>query len=356
MKKLLTLLLTLLFINVSSAQTGWGYVNYTSYKTHNGNGSTTQYGAFPNTKAEFDNMLNTANSNTTITHTGETQIVNLYNGSLAVPHWNSDFFAFKFEFWFVPQQTGTYYFGTNSDDASDILIDGVAVATYYGGRGASGYQTGSKSMVAGQRYRIVYRGQEYGGGEAFYFRWYRPVTGVWGYWTNEVTNIDVTPTKQAKMNFDFGSTLDKTKFSIGSTLASNGWVDATNQLDSNKVANGSKANVVGGQVEWAYVTNYTNTEMLLNVDLRTFGSVSPSDVKHIKLLDVCDTTIRYINSNAYWAVYGIPVQTFTPGTYIRDMGAGSYAFKCNITYSNLEVYKPQWVTMTTTNTLSTLYT
>jgi len=150
MKKLLTLLLTLLFINVSSAQSGWGYVNYTSYKTHNGNGDQSQYNAFANNAAGFDAMFNTANSNTTITHTGETPIVNLYNGSLQVPHWASDFFGFKFEFYFVPQQTGTYYFGTNSDDASDILIDGVAVATYYGGHGASGYQTGSKSMVAGQ--------------------------------------------------------------------------------------------------------------------------------------------------------------------------------------------------------------
>lgn len=353
MKKLVTFLF-ILISNISLAQTGWGYVNYTSYKTHNGNGSQNQYGAFANTAAEFDNMLNTANSNTTITHTGEVPISYLYNGSLQTPRWNNDYFAYKFEFWFIPQQTGTYYFGTNSDDASDIFIDGVAIATYYGGHGASGYQTGSISMVAGKRYRVVYRGQEFGGGEAFYFQWYRPVGG-WGYWTNEVTNVNSEPTKKVQMNFDFGSIVDETKFGIGSALSSTGWIDVTNSIDSVKIGDGYKANVVGGQVEWAYVTNYTNTEMLLNIDVRTFGSIIPSQVKNIKLLDVYDGPVTYSSTNAYWVVYSIPKQTFTPGTYIRDMGAGSYAFKCDITYTQNMVYKSQSVKMTTTNTLSTLY-
>ena len=64
MKKLIVTFLISLLYNISSAQSGWGYVNYTSYKLFNGNGSTSQYQAFPNTAAEFDNMLNTANSNT----------------------------------------------------------------------------------------------------------------------------------------------------------------------------------------------------------------------------------------------------------------------------------------------------
>ena len=355
MKKLLVIFLLILVSNISSAQSGWGYVNYTSYKTHNGNGSQNQYGAFANTAEDFDAMFNTSNSNTTISHTGETAIVNLYNGSSAVPKWNSDYFGYKFEFFFVPQQTGTYYFGINSDDASDLSMDGTIIVSYYGGHGASSWQTVPKNLVAGQRYRMVYRGQEFGGGEAFYFMWYRPVGG-WGYWNNEVTNVGVVPTKQAKMNFDFGSTLNKTTFSVGGTaLSSTGLVDVTNSLDSVKIANGYKATAVGGQVEYAYVTNYTDTTMLLNIDVRTFGNTPPSDVKNIKLLDTYEGSITYSSTNLYWAVYVIPKQTFTTGTYIRDMGAGSYAFKCDVTYSNLEVYKPQSVTITTTNNLATLY-
>ena len=65
----LIILFLLILSNISSAQSGWGYVNYTSYKLYGGNGNTTQYGAFPYSAAEFDNMLNTANSNTTIAYT-----------------------------------------------------------------------------------------------------------------------------------------------------------------------------------------------------------------------------------------------------------------------------------------------
>ena len=138
MKQILVIfLLITVLTNISSAQTGWGYVNYTSYKTHNGNGSTNQYSQFANNAAGFDVMFNTANSNTTITHTGETAISNLYNGSYNVPRWNNDYFGYKFEFWFVPKETGTYYFGINSDDASDLSMDGTIIVTYYGGHGAS---------------------------------------------------------------------------------------------------------------------------------------------------------------------------------------------------------------------------
>jgi hypothetical protein len=59
MRKLL-LILFLLTSFITYSQSGVGYVNYTSYKTHNGNGSSNQYYYFPNTAAEFDNMLNTA--------------------------------------------------------------------------------------------------------------------------------------------------------------------------------------------------------------------------------------------------------------------------------------------------------
>lgn len=360
MKKLVIFLLLSLVYNISSAQSGWGYVNYTSYKTHNGTGDQSQYNAFANNAAGFDAMFNTANSNTTITHTGETQIVNLYNGSSQVPRWNNDFFGYKFEFWFVPQQTGTYYFGINSDDASDLSMDGTIIVSYYGGHGASSWQTVPKNLVAGQRYRMVYRGQEFGGGEAFYFMWYRPVGG-WGYWNNEVTNINSTPTKQAKMNFDFGSTLNKTTFSVGGTaISTTGLVDITNSLDSNKVANGSKGTIVAGQVEWSYMNVWNNTTYIY-IDGRKLGGVQPTDIKSVKVLDLYDGPVTFYSWDGTWAVYSLPVSvpkltdgTSTFNSYIRN-GGGYYAFACDVSFTSNNVYKPQSVTMTTTNTISTLY-
>jgi len=360
MKKLLVIFLSILMFNISSAQTGWGYVNYTSYKTHGGVGSQTQYNAFANTAADFDVMFNTANSNTTITHTGETQIVNLYNGSSQVPRWNNDYFGYKFEFFFVPQQTGLYYFGINSDDASDLFVDGVSLVTYYGGHGASSWQVVGKNMVAGQRYRMVYRGQEFGGGEAFYFMWYRPVGG-WGYWANEVTNVGLVPNKQARANFKWNSNLNATTFSASSLpLSSNGSVDITNVLDSNKIANGNKGTIVAGQVEWSYM-NVWNGTTYIYIDGRTLNGVQPADVKEVKVLDLYDGPITFYSWDGTWAVYSLPVSvpkltdgTSTYNSYIRN-GGGYYAFACDISFSSALKYKPQSITLTTTNNLTTLY-
>ena len=361
MKKIIVILFSLIFSNISSAQSGWGYVNYTSYKLFNGNGSTNQYAAFPYSRAEFDNMLNTANSNTTITHRGETPIINVYNGSSpTVPHWNGDYYAIVFDFWFIPKVTGTYYFGINSDDASDLVIDNTLIATYYGGHGASGYQQGQLNMVAGQRYKVVVRYQEYGGGDALYFRWYRPNVG-WGYWNDEVTNVNSTPSKQGRINFDFGSTLDKTKFNIGSALSSTGWIDITNSIDSVKIANGNKGTIVSGQVEWSYIntSNGTNT---LYVDLRKFGNTDISTITQIKILDVYEGPVTYAGSNIYWAYYTIPssIPKLTNGTStyasnIRNAGYDNYAFSCDVSFASYMEYKPQSVTITTTNNLTTLY-
>lgn len=365
MKKLLVIFFILIY-NVSSAQSGWGYVNYTSYKTHAGYGATNQYGAFPYSAAEFDNMLNTANSNTTITHTGEVPISYLYSGSLQTPHWASDYYAIKFEFWFVPQQTGTYYFGINSDDASDLSIDGTIVVSYYGGHGASSMQVVGKSMVAGQRYKIVVRYQEYGGGDVLYFQWYRPVGG-WGYWNNEVTNIGVVPTKQAKMTFDFGGTLDKTKLSVGgTTLTSSGLVDITNSLDSNKISNGYKATITASNWESVIINPYESNigGHRLMLDERMFNSSSPkfNSINSIKLLDIYDGAVSVHDTTGWWKTYIIPenisnkITTSQYQSYLR-LQDGWYAVQAgtNISYTTTLQYKPQSVTITTTNTLATMY-
>jgi hypothetical protein len=253
MRKLF-LILFLLTSFITYSQSGVGYVNYTSYKTHNGNGSTNQYTQFGGNAAEFDAILNTANSNTTITHTGEVTLATMCNGSTGTPHWGGDFYAIKFEFWFIPTETGSYRFGVNSDDASDLSVDGTIIATYYGGHGASGYQYGSKNMVAGTMYKIIARYQEFGGGDALYVRWSRPsAPNTYSYWSEEVTNNPITPTKKAVVNFDFNSFITKSKFGVnvlnytnsswttnsGTSLlpfSTTGQLDITKNLDSTKLS------------------------------------------------------------------------------------------------------------------------
>jgi len=360
MKKLLvTFLLTILSF-ITYSQSGVGYVNYTSYKTHNGTAALNQYGQFPNTAAEFDNMLNTANSNTTITHTGEVTLATMCNGSTGTPHWGGDLYAIKFEFWFIPTQTGSYSFGINSDDASDLSVDGTMITTFYGGHSSYAYQYGSTNMVAGTRYKIVARYQEYGGGDALFVRWSRPnAPTTYSYWTNEVTNINSTPTKKAVAKFNLNTNLTATTFAVGSALSSTGSVDITTSLDSTKISSGTKGTIVGGEVEWSYVD--LGTTSTLHIDMRKFGNTTPSSVSQIKLLDVYDGGVTYINNDGTWANYSIPSSlpkvtngTSTNNQYIRN-GNGYYAFKCEVTFASVMAYKPQSITLTTTNNISTLY-
>jgi hypothetical protein len=361
MKKLLVTFLLTIVSFVTYSQSGVGYVNYTSYKTHNGNGSLNQYSQFANTAAEFDNMLNTANSNTTITHTGQVPLSIMCDGSTQTPHWYSEYYAIKFEFWFIPTQTGSYSFGINSDDASDLSVDGTIITTYYGGHGAGGYQYGSKNMVAGTKYKIVTRYQEYGGGDALFVRWSRPnAPNSYSYWNEEVTNINSEPTKKAVVDFNLNSNLTATTFSVGSTLSLAGLVDITTSLDSTKISSGTKGTIVGGEVEWSYV-DLGATTSTLHIDMRKFGNTTPSSVSQIKLLDVYNGNVTYINNDGTWANYSIPSSlpkvtngTSTNNQYIRN-GNGYYAFKCEVTFASVMVYKPQSITLTTTNNISTLY-
>lgn len=368
MKKLLVIFLLILLSNISSAQTGWGYVNYTSYKTHAGYGAQNQYAAFPYTKAEFDNMLNTANSNTTITHTGEAPFLWVYNGSTQTPHWGGDYYAIVFEYWFIPQETGTYRFAITSDDASDFSIDGTTLITYYGGHGAGQWIYGQKDMVAGQQYKIKARYQEFGGGDALYVRWSKPNNpNYYFYWNNEVTNIGNTPTKKAKAIFNWNSNLDATKFSASSlALNSVGVVDITNTLDSNKVATGNKATITPSNWESVIINPYESNigGHRLMLDERMFNSSSPkfNSINSIKVLDIYDGPVSVYDTTGWWKTYLIPTNVadkITTSQYQSSLRLqdGWYAIQAgtNISYTPTTSYAQQSITMTTTNTLSTLY-
>jgi|LakMenE18May11ns_1017448.scaffolds.fasta_scaffold9949685_3 hypothetical protein len=367
MKKLIVAFLITLIANISSAQSGWGYVNYTSYKTHNGTGVTNQYQAHPNSAAEFDILLNTSNSNTTITHTGEVTLATMCDGSTGTPHWGSDFYAIKFEFWFIPTQTGSYSFGVNSDDASDLSVDGTVITTYYGGHGAGGYQYGSKNMVAGTRYKIVARYEEYGGGDALFVRWSRPsAPNTYSYWNEEVTNINTTPTKKAVANFNLNTNLTATTFAVGSALSSAGLIDITTSLDSVKVSSGDyKASTTNGGVEWCVIYQYdaTNQRYRIGIDSREVNGIlsTPSSISSLQLFDLWDgpVTFNSYDPNGWTEVYiYTPTQfNFLGSSFSSNIRAGNgfYGLQAEFTFSQLSTYKPQSISLTTTNNLSTLY-
>jgi len=170
------------------------------YSTHNGNGSTNQYNQYASNVTDMGYFFNTGYSNTRLNWSGTlpaTTVLNwgtwttLYYAGASVPN-GGDYFSTDVTATFVPKETGTYSFGVNSDDAGDILINGSLIASYYGGHGMGGYQTGSIYMTAGTSYTFEARQQEYGGGEGLAVAWKRPSQSTYTLQTEEIGTATTT--------------------------------------------------------------------------------------------------------------------------------------------------------------------
>ena len=136
MRRLLTILFLLPIIAFGQN------LNVKVFSTHYGNGNTSQYGAYANSVSDMDKM--------TTTYPGTTQYwsgqmaastclnwgtwTTMYYAGAGIPN-NGEYFSVEVSGVFTPVETGTYWFGVNSDDGSDILINGTLVTSYYGGHG-----------------------------------------------------------------------------------------------------------------------------------------------------------------------------------------------------------------------------
>lgn len=364
MKKLVTILLLLVSV-ITYSQTGVGYLNYTVY-----NMSTYKYGAnsYANSGTDFDNMFNTANG-ATIYRSGVTTAQNaIYYANGFVPGSPGSYNGIKSYGYFVPKETGTYSFGVDGDDGVDIVIDGTVITSFYGPHGYGGYRYGTVNLIAGKSYSFMVRMQNVGGGWGVYAVWKRPSQSTWSVQANEVSSTPPPePTKKAIINFDFGSTLDKTKF-LANTLAlnSSGQVDITNALDSSKVTSGYKATIGTDQWESVIINPYESNinGHRLMLDERMFNSSSPlfNSINSIKVLDIYDGPITVYDTSGWWKTYIIPGDVsnkITSSTYQSNLRLqdGWYAIQAgtNISYAATTAYKTQSISMTTTNTLATLY-
>lgn len=177
------LLVILLFPIFTFGQT----LNVKVFRTHAGNGNTSQYPNFANNRSQMDMMVSTAYSNTTLWWNGTmnastclnfTAWTTMTSAGASIPN-NGDFYSVEVSGIFTPVETGVYFFGINSDDGSDLIINGALVTSYYGGHGMGGYQYGSISLVAGTPYTFVARMQEYGGGDGMAVVWKRPSQGAY---------------------------------------------------------------------------------------------------------------------------------------------------------------------------------
>lgn len=171
------------------------------YKTHNGNGSTSQYSTYPSTRTEMDKCFNTAYSNTTLYWSGTVsgayslnfnQYTTLTTGGASVPS-GGDYYATEVTFSFTPKETGNYSFGLTSDDGGDLWLVGTgSVIEWYGGKGTGTYRYGSVSLTAGTTYSFIARMQEYNGGDGLYVNWKRPSQSGYSYQSDEIGGTTTT--------------------------------------------------------------------------------------------------------------------------------------------------------------------
>ena len=357
MRKLL-LILSLLISSITYSQ-GVGYLNYTVYNIIS-NGA----GAYANNSTDFVNMFDVSKG-AVVYASGVAPAKNAiyFNGRWTasnVPNGGS-YTGIKVTGYFVATETGTYSFGIDGDDAVDFSLDGNVVTSFYGAHGFGGYRYGTVSLVAGKSYTFMARYENWGGGWGMYLVWKRPSQSTWTTQIDEVTTITSTPTKKAVANFNLNTNLTATTFAVGSALSSAGSVDITTLLDSVKIINGYNAGITAGQVEWSYV-NILNGVTTLYIDMRKFGTTTPSSVNSVSILDVYSGSVTFTTSDDTWAQYTVPstLPKVTDGTSlynsnIRNAGYNNYAFTCNVAFGSNLIYKPQSMSMTTTNTLSTLY-
>jgi hypothetical protein len=200
------------------------------------------------------------------------------------------------------------------------------------------------------------------------------------FYTNSVihSNGDIL---RAQFNFDFGPNVDETRFSATLLAQSNnqylpttntnrtlnglGRVDMTNDLDTAKVlGNGYRSLTTPGEVEWAiidvYSTNFGGHR--LYIDAREFDGtgVSPSDVNSIKLFDIYDGPITYVQDAGGWKIFRIvpnistKIISSTFQQYLR-LQNGWYGTRAEFTFTQSQTYKPHGVQLSTTNNISSLY-
>jgi hypothetical protein len=390
MKKLLYILL--LLPTFVFGQSGEGYINYKSYKTHYGSGSSSTYngvtyGGGANSTAEFDAMVDTNQPGTTLTHSGEVSPFGSTGLQGGLPsRWGNDYFAVVYSGWFKPNKSGTYNFRTYADDSSETRYREVGTTTWQ----TMTYQWGCCSYVYGTAtldntkwYEFEFRYQEYGGAAYYYFAYSIPANSSspiynnissqheFGTWTNiEPDGTTTSNDPEVDFQFEFQSQMAPEEFKFGvyydATTQQNGgeWYntsttnssyyldddgtkDVTDYLNLVKLADGKKATTVGGSVEWCVVYDYdsTNKRYRVGIDKREFPSgFTFTDLKKLQLFDLWDDEITYKSNDQYWAEYYIYTDTeldFTNSTfssYIRDAN-GFYGMKSEFSFEDNEIYK-----------------
>ncbi|MEM4736487.1 MAG: DUF2341 domain-containing protein [Nitrososphaeria archaeon] len=150
-------------------------------------------GSFPATSTDFDTFF----TSNIIGFQGQQLYsqINCANNNCNPFDPDDNYYATYFEGVIYIPTTGNYNFATDSDDASDIYIDGdltasssagTNVANWYGGHGFANNWSHNGSIVLTKGYHTFrYRMEEHGGGDGFRAAWQKPGDSSYSYITGE---------------------------------------------------------------------------------------------------------------------------------------------------------------------------
>jgi hypothetical protein len=131
-----------------------------------------------------------------------------------------------------------------------------------------------------------------------------------------------------------------------------------------------KATISPGGSEWSYVNpnaSWLNGNSRLLIDMRQVGSIDPTKISNVKILDTYDGPVTYTShDNNGWAIYTVPspLTKITDGTsafnqYIRNVNGSNtdYAFACGIGLTQQGAFKQHKMELQEYNSaeLKTLY-
>ena len=380
-------------------QSGEGYINYKSYKTHSGNGSSSTYNGVTysggaNSTAEFDAMVDTNQPGTTLTNSGE---VSPFGGTGLngghPPKWGGSYFAIVYSGWFKPNKSGTYNIRTLADDSSETRYREVGTTewqtmTYHWG--CCSYRYGTANLDNTKWYEFEFRYQEYGGGDYYYFAYSLPANSSspiynqvssnhqFGTWTNVDPSGGTTTTEpevdldlefhsqlspeqyRFKVYYDASTEQNGTSYVNTSTtnssyyLGDDGSKDVTDYINLVKMSDGLKATTESGNVEWVVLYPYdsTNDRHRILIDGREFTATNPdtdpNDLKSLQLLDLYDGTITVHSvseGSGGWQQYYIPgnlttaISNSSYGSGVIRNAGSYYGIRAEFSFEDVEIYK-----------------
>lgn len=166
-----------------------GRLNYTIFTT-----ASLGLDFYPRSENDFLNYTNLSNQSSSGTYSSTvlldwTSWTTLSNVGISIPNGGNNF-AVQVSGFFIPEESGVYFFTCVGDDAVDLFVNNVNVVRYYGGQSIRPLGTlfGRITLVAGTKYTFRARMQDNDLQEGLRVFWKKPSQTGWNINVSEISS------------------------------------------------------------------------------------------------------------------------------------------------------------------------